>query len=150
MTIDRRAAKMSRLALPLLLAAVGCAESRTYSLELANRTDEPLTVWATKQGGPFEADWASPEEVALASPNLPPDATPPVALPGRTLVNDGLEGKFASGSRAVLRVYAGERTLAHLLSVSRGSPQRADVPLVPGPNRLVAEQSGGRLVVRQE
>ena len=134
-------------ALLLLAGVIGCAESRTYSLSLANRTGEPLTVWPVKQGGPFEADWASPEDLALASPSLPPDRRPPVAPPGRTLDADELKGKFASGSRAVLRVYAGDRTLAQLLAVGRGSPQRADVVLTPGANDLVAVREGGRLVI---
>ena len=137
---------------PLLLLALmaGCTESRSYSILLKNDTPVPLTVWPVKAGGPFEANWASPEDLAIEAPRIPDVKMPPMVPAGRTLEAGPLKGKFDSRSAAVLRVYEGALNFHQVLAVSTGSKYRFDVPLRPGENRLVAERTPSGLVVRQE
>ena len=138
-------------ALLLLTLAAGCgAETRSYSIDLKNDTSQPLTVWPVKSGGPFEANWASPEDLAIEAPRIPDVRTPPNVPPGRTLDAGPLVGKFDARSGAVLRVYEGKLNYHQVLAVSTGSAYRFDVPLRPGANRLVAEHTPSGLVVRRE
>ena len=58
----RQLALLSLFALALALA--GCAETRTYTVDVVNETRRPLTVGLVKEGGPYERQWASPEEAA--------------------------------------------------------------------------------------
>ena len=52
-------------ALLLVSLSVGCAQTRTYQISLANQTHEPITFGLVKQGEPFEQQWASPEDAAI-------------------------------------------------------------------------------------
>ena len=144
--------KLNPLAALLLLGlAAGCVpESRSYSIVLKNDTPVPLTVWPVKAGGPFEANWAAPEDLAIEAPRIPDVATPPTVPAGRTLEAGPLNGKFDAGSGAVLRVYEGALNYHQVLAVSPGGKYRFDVPLRPGENRLVAERTPSGLVVRRE
>jgi hypothetical protein len=134
------------MALALL---VGCTQTQTYSVSVRNNLAGPVTVCLTKAGGPAEAGWESPEE--LAGPEHPAsDERPPgVVVPaGKVAVLPPTPGEFYRDPRAhaVLRVYAGTPRLSAMNAVSRGSADRLDVPLQPGVNRLVVQVSdAGRM-----
>ena len=131
------------------LAAVGCAQTRTYDLAVRNDLDKPVTVCLTKAGGPAEPGWESPEE--LAGPDHPAsDEQPPgvVVPPGKTASPGEMSGEFYGGGLAVLRVYAGTPSLNQMNAISRDSPDRVDWRLHTGVSRLVVRRADdGRLVV---
>lgn len=130
---------------PVLLLAwlvVGCAQTRTYQVSVANHTSEPITFGLVKEGEPFERQWESPEDAAINEEH-PNSAMWDTIAPGRTAVSNPVQGKFARGAVAVLRVYLGKLTLPEILAVSRGQPNRIDVPLHPGMNAFhVTDESG--------
>jgi hypothetical protein len=128
------------------LLAVGCAETRTYNVSVRNDASRPITVGVVKEGGPYEPQWASPEDIAIGSPHADEYGWDAVVIPpGKTGgFNRPLEGKFDSNSRAVLRVYAGSMMLSQILATGPGSPNRLDLPLSPGANAFrVVDLRGG-------
>ena len=44
-----------------------------------------------------------------------------------------------------VRVYAGEPAISSILAISSGSPNRLDIELVPGNNKLIVTRKDGRL-----
>lgn len=140
--------------LPLLVAAVvGCSDTRSYQVAVRNETRDPITVGFTKEeGGPFEPHWATPEELAIATPdpNAPGRGWDSVVVPpGRTGAAGPIKGKFDGAAKAVLRVYGSKGPVDELLAISPGSPRRVDVPLAPGRNALIVRDDGGRLTVER-
>ena len=137
----------------LVLAAsvVGCAKTRSYQVAVRNETSEPITVgFAKEDGGPFEPEWATPEEVAIEGPDVPERNWDSVVVPpGRTGVAGPLKGRFDGTAKAVLRVYGTKGTLDELMAISRGSPRRADVHLYPGRNALIVRDEGGKLTAER-
>ncbi len=123
----------------LLLLAGGCTVGRTYEVSVKNATDEPITIWLTKDGPPAEDQWLSPEQIAINTPEAPQKIGGVVVPPGKSANAGPLKGQFYSDVHAILRVYAGQLTLAQLLAVSRGSPNRIDQILPPGASRWVVE-----------
>ena len=82
---------------------------------------QPITFGLVKEGGPFEREWASPEDAAIAG--AAPSSLMWGALePGKKVGTGPAKGKFDKGSRAVLRVYLGELKLEGILAASPGSP----------------------------
>lgn len=135
-------ARCSNLAVSIALLlsfAAGCTtQQRSYSVALRNDTTHELTLVLTKEGGPPEPNWISPEESATLTPQrdeLPVSSA--VVPPGQTARIGPLPGKFFPNSRAVLRIYGGAFNLDQLLSFPRGDPLRIDVVLREGPNVLV-------------
>jgi hypothetical protein len=127
------------LCLLLLVFGQGCLEeTRTFSMSVRNELAQPVSVCVTKTYGPPEPMWMSPED--LAGPSHPPsDQTPPgiVIPPGKTLNAPPFTGRFVKDRGfAVLRVYAGKPTLTEMNAISQGSPNRLDVPLDIGLNRI--------------
>jgi hypothetical protein len=121
----------------------GCSptQTRTYDVTVRNQTPGPLTISLAKDGPPYEPAWATPEDVATESPRLREDWRRTQggmkAVPaGRIAEVRGLTGKFESGTHAYVRVYAGELSISEMLSKSPGSPDRVDIPLVPGTNEI--------------
>src|SRR5688572_19136145 len=102
---------MKWIACLLLMTAAGCA----YQVEVKNQTSEPVTLWLTKDGPPAEEGWYSPEQLAA----MPEDGRPlydlAVVPPGRTATTEKMSGEFPKGTRAVLRVYEGQKELLHIL-----------------------------------
>lgn len=136
---------MTARLLPLLALAIltGCGPStRSYSVTVENRAQIPMTVWLTKDGGPLERDWASPEELATYGTSKDTPITGVVIPPGKTGVMDERTGKFDRGASAVLRVYRGQKLFNDMLATGRGSPDRTDLPLEPGPNTVIIDLSG--------
>jgi hypothetical protein len=133
----------------LAAALVGCAETRSYQVAVRNETPEEITVGFAKEGGgPYEPQWATPEEIALASPADDGRNWDSVVVPpGKTGVAGPVKGKFEGGAKPFLRVYGAKGALNELLSISRGSPRRADVPLVAGRNALIVKEDAGKLTV---
>jgi hypothetical protein len=121
----------------LIACGVGCESSRSYTVAVANRTDAAVTVVLTKDGGPFEPAWASPEDVAIAGGKEVDAGVIPAGKTGAV----ERTGKFAGDSRAVLRVYRGQISLDQMLATQRG-PLRVDVPVPPGESRwMVVEEA---------
>src|SRR5688500_5157788 len=110
------------------LLLVGCgAATHTFDVSVSNDTEEPITVWLTKDGPPYEKSWRSPEDLAIESPAGARVAGVKIP-PGQSATTGSMKGKFDEGTLAILRVYGGDYTFSDLLAVSRGSPNRADVP----------------------
>lgn len=140
------------VSLALLASAGGCSQTqtRTFDVTVRNQTPGPLTLSLAKDGPPYEPAWATPEDVATESPRLREDWRRTQggmkAVPaGRLAEVRGLTGKFESGTRAYLRVYAGELSISEMLSKSPGSPDRVDIPLVPGANEITIVIEGTHL-----
>jgi hypothetical protein len=127
----------STLAVLLLFLSINCAPKATFELSILNKTDHPLTVGMIKEGGPYDRNLASPEQLAIET-SL--EALAPwghVIPPGKQLDSPPITGSFPRGSAAVLRVYRGEFTNAQLLAISNPSPDRAEVLLFPGLNQII-------------
>src|SRR5687767_14880518 len=142
------AKRLSIVSAALLLLLVGCGgKTQTYDVSVSNDTQTPITVWLTKDGGPYEKHWRSPEDLAMESPGGSRIAG--VKIPaGQAAATGPVNGKFYEGAGAILRVYAGDYDFSALLAVSRGSPNRADVPLSPGVNRFSVTRDAKGVVVK--
>jgi hypothetical protein len=131
----------------IVLACVtvtGCTRVDKFDIVVRNETTEPLTVVLTKDGPPFESKWAAPEDLAIESPKADEEHGFVVLPPGRE-ADVSLEGRFDRSSRGVLRVYRGELDISTMNAIRPSSPDRLDVMLQPGLNRLVIADRDGRL-----
>jgi hypothetical protein len=132
--------------LVLLSLTAGCfTETRSFSLTVKNDWDQPVTICVTKTHSPPEQGWESPEEL-IAPPHPPSDQTPPGALiqPGQTATRPEFKGSFdPARGRAYLRIYAGKLTLSQMNAISPGNPDRMDIVLEPGPNRIEIRSAPG-------
>lgn len=134
--------------IPLLMflaLAGGCNAAHTYLISIKNETPEPITAWLTKDGPPPESGWLPPEVLAIQSPQEIEVVGGVEVLPGKTAISLPTRGRFASGTSAMLRVYGGNLKFLDLLSISRGSSNRLDLPLKPGKNGFVIRNESGRL-----
>ncbi len=130
------------LLMGLLLGVGGCAKSLMYDVSVTNDGSHPVTIWLTKDGPPDEAAWLSPEQVAF-DPKLAGDVIAGVTVPpGKTASTGTIKGDFSSGANAILRVYEGKLTIAEILAISRGNPNRIDVVLPPGVSHWVVDDNG--------
>jgi hypothetical protein len=141
---------MRFLLLVLMMFAVGCSgPTQTYQVTLRNDLTQPITVWLTKSGPPAEANWLSPEQVAVGE-GPPGGRMAGTAVPsGKTAETPKISGKLPAGTSAILRVYVGQHTLDELLAMSRGNSNRLDVPLSPGDSNLIVRERDGKLVAEQ-
>ena len=135
---------------PLMAAmAIGCSiERRSYQVAVQNKLDKPITFWLTKEHGPLEEGWLSPEQEAMRTDAPPEDKLPKVIVPpGKTAVTPKpIEGDFdRDHGRAILRVYSGTPTLTETLAIGRGSLSRVDVPLEPGANHIIIQDINGAM-----
>jgi hypothetical protein len=125
----------------------GCAsDKKPYQVTVENRFDRPVTVWLTQSHESRDAQWMSPETMAIHSPRMRDSANRVVVPPGKTASTSELKARLASDTDAVLRIYIGERSFDELLAMSRDNPNRFDVVLKPGRNELVLREEDGRLV----
>lgn len=136
----------------LLITLGGCNSTRTeqFDVTVHNQTPHPLTLSLAKDGPPYEAVWAAPEDIAIESPKLREQwrqtAGGMTGLPpGRTVDLKKLTGRFDQDTHGYLRAYAGDLTISQMLSMSRGSPDRVDVQLVPGFNEITIVLEGTHL-----
>lgn len=137
------------IAFSLLCVTVGCARTRTYEVAVKNQTDGWLTVGLIKQGGPIQTDWEAPE-AALANNRKPSAVMWEQVPPGKTADSGPIKGRFFRASQAVLRVYEGKLGLEGMMAISRGQPNRIDIPLHAGQNRFQVGQQGDELVSSRE
>src|SRR5262245_58718980 len=134
--------------IPILVFLTGCGgASRTYEVNLRNESMQPVTVWLTKSGPPYEASWKPPEQLALEQPGSDKLLGGVIIPAGSAGSTGSVSGRFPADTDAILRVYLGEYSISGLLAISRGSPNRIDVVLKPGVNNLSVRDRGGRTVV---
>ena len=132
----------------LLGLVAGCAQTRNYEVRLRNASGEPITYGLVKQGEPFDRKWESPEQAAIRGDKPPADMWGTLA-PGR-MADPSAKGKFRGGAVAVLRVYQGSLDLPEILATSEGQPNRLDIPLHPGVNRLVVTDVDGQFAANRD
>ncbi|HEY7089038.1 MAG TPA: hypothetical protein VH518_13170 [Tepidisphaeraceae bacterium] len=127
------------LMLPLIALAFGCAPvaTRTYSVTVKNESSTTVIVWLTKNGGPLEPGWQSPEDLAIGQPERNEPFAFQTTPPGRTAELQNITGHFEEGVDAVLRVYVGQHSFNDILAMSHESPERIEIVLHPGNNSLV-------------
>jgi hypothetical protein len=130
------------------LAITGCAtHSETFDVSVRNNSSQPVTVWLTKIGGPEEEGWRSPESVAINFVVQDERIGGVVVPAGNTATTGKRKAKLDPDSAAVLRVYKGEMKMSELLANGKDSPNRADVVLDPGENRLIVTETAGKITV---
>jgi hypothetical protein len=137
------------IALTLLCLSVGCASNRTYDVAVKNQTDGWLTIGLIKEGGPIQPDWEAPE-AALSNDRKPSALMWEHVPPGKTADTGAIKGRFFRDSQAILRVYEGKLGLEGMMAISRGQPNRIDIPLHAGLNRFEVTQQGEQLVSSRE
>ena len=139
--------------LGLLLAATlvsGCGgKSQTYQVMVRNESPRSVTVWLTKNAGPPEPGWKTPEDVAIENLGRGEPLGGVIIPPGKVGETGKVRGSFPVGIEAVLRVYIGQHGFDDLLAISRGSPNRIDVNLHPGANELIVRERRGAIVVER-
>lgn len=119
---------------------VGCepARSGNISVSLHNDSPQPVTAWITKTGD-RNNEWLAPEDLAMVpKPELINGVVIP---PGKTGDMGPMKGRFEGESVPVLRVYAGQMDIDHLLATSVDSQLRVDVVLDNGLNKLTVVNS---------
>jgi hypothetical protein len=126
------------------LLAGGCtAAHQTFDVTVTNRLSDPITVWMTKtlpqHEAHYEPGWMPPEVAAVGTTD---EKLGGVAIePGET-AHTVLTGTMAPNDVAVLRVYRAT-TISGILAISRGNPDRLDIPLDPGKTDLdIVKQDG--------
>jgi hypothetical protein len=133
-------------ALFVLLSAgviAGCAAKPVnYDISVTNKISQPVTVWITKDSPPYEPGWNPPEQVA-ANTTGNKVLGGVVIEPGITMYAK-ISGKTTPQNPAILRVYEAT-TIDGICAISRGSTNRADVPLEPGKSHLDILVEGGQL-----
>lgn len=127
------------------LTFAGCARKEAFDIVVRNETRGAITVALTKDGPPFEALWAGPEDLAIASPRADEQHGFAVLEPGQE-ADVSLEGRFQSGVRGYVRAYRGDLLISDMTAIGPASPNRIDLPLRPGINRIVVGEENGRLV----
>ena len=133
----------------LVLVVSGCGSAKSYQVEVKNQTNQPVTLWLTKDGPPKEEGWYSPEELSASPEESRPRYDLAIVPPGRTGFTGKVSGEFPKGTNAVLRVYEGEKELFHLLQdANEGATNRAEHILRPGMNRLSVIERDGKLTVQ--
>lgn len=136
---------------PLLLLSLailaGCAQTRTYTftVEVTNQTNEPMVAGLVKDGPPLEVDWDSPEQIAIAAPQLMDKHWGRRIDPGTTTTFGPIDARFGGQTRGFMRIYSGDKTIEQLVSYSRSDPRRLHILLVPGYNFITVQERNGSL-----
>jgi len=136
-----------------LLLVVGCAgtTTQTFDVKVKNDSSKPITVWLTKDGPPYEAKWASPEDLAVEKPGGSNVYLGVIIPPAKTGETGPVPAKLDTSTRAWLRIYSGGEQFSQLLAMSRGNPNRLDIQLQPGVNSyIVTDAPGGLVATRVE
>jgi hypothetical protein len=143
--------------LPLLFTALalagGCQpqwQTRTYDLSVKNDLSQPITIFLTKNGLPYERGWLGPEELAQNPISQDPVKPGLVIPPGQTGGNSHVVGHFAPSTSAVLRVYRKVGDIEDLAAISRGSPDRLDIFLHVGVNQFTITSDENGLSARKD
>jgi hypothetical protein len=123
--------------LPVLLLAAflaGCGgggETRRYNVSVENHADGPVTLWLTKNAPPYDAAWATPEDLAAGAPGAD-GRNAALLAPGERADLPVAPGKFTDGTEAVLRIYAGDLVLEQVLATGRETSLRTDLTIPEG------------------
>src|SRR5947209_589881 len=101
------------------LFAIGCTsyEKRVYDISVHNESNQPITLWLTKNGPAYESGWKSPEDQALEMPRNQHGISGVIVPPGKTAFTGPHRGKFAYNTSAYLRVYLGELSINEILAI---------------------------------
>lgn len=129
------------------LACAAKGEQRSFSLEVTNKADRPITVGLSKMNGPVEVDWESPEDRALMDPKLTGLGWGVIVPPGRS-ASINVTGEFFSNASGYLRVYNGGLRLSEILAISKGSGNRLDILLQEGQSVFEVRAQGSYLVAQ--
>ena len=147
--IPRMRFSLSAVVFFACFASVGCAtRTETFDVTVRNESAGPVTLWLTKTGGPEEQGWRSPESIAINFVVEDEKIGGVIVPPRNTATTGKTKGKFDPDSYAVLRVYRGEMRMSEMLANGTDSPNRADLILDPGVNRLVVSDAAGKIDVR--
>lgn len=141
---------MRILLLSILAIVTGCAptmEKRTYDVTVKNESTKSVTIWLTKDGPAWEPGWKSPEDLAIEQRNFDEKISGVIIPPGKAAGTGSVAGMFAPETRAILRIYMGERKFTDLLAMSSGSPDRIDSVLNMGVNVLTISDNGSGIKV---
>jgi hypothetical protein len=137
----------------LLVAALACivigcnsGNEKSFQVEARNESGRAVTLWLTKDGPPAEEGWLTPEQVVDASQTMKYDLA--FVPAGRVGYTAKMSGIFPPGTRAVLRVYEGEKEVFDLAKAAPSS--RADYVLKSGSNRLRIVDRSGQLAVEPQ
>jgi len=140
-----------------LFVLMGCAtRTEVYDVNIHNATSQPLTITLAKEAGagrvpgPYEATWASPEDVAVGSSTDREWWDKQVVPAGRDAWVHHLTGQFNPDTRGMLRCYWGNLKIEEVLSRGKNSPGRVDVPLTPGQNDITVTDREGHLSAEVE
>ena len=141
---------MKQLAILLLLLLPACAqyETRSFEIVVKNETAGPISLGLVKNGPPQEQGWIAPHEVAMMAPQLSDRRWGWVVGPGESKTFGPYSGKFAPGTQAMLRIFAGTPTIDEMVSFSRDDPERLDIYLWPGRSAYVIRNATGKLEYR--
>lgn len=136
-----RFASLTSIAL-VASALVGCSSTNTVTFDVTIHNRSPNEVFAvlTKDGGPDEPGWASPEQYAMTPPEKESLVIAGVTIPPGKTASAVKTGKFYADSRAMLRVYRGKPSLDELLATSVGA-LRKDVALDAGKSVITVENT---------
>jgi len=129
------------------LMGVGCASRQTFDVTVTNRLGEPISVWMTK------AKPQAPEncEQVLFPPEVLAVGTTQSQRLGGVAIEPGetghtvLKGTIAADDVAVLRVYRAV-DLNVILTMTRGSPDRLEIPLDPGITDIDIVKQNGQMM----
>jgi hypothetical protein len=141
---NARTMRRTLIACNIALLSAGCHswETRSYEVSVRNAGPEPITVWLTKDGAPFEPGWYSPEDMIIESPKVPKKPLSGVVIaPGKTGDTGKRSGRFAKETHAILRVYEGQLGINELLATHPG-PARVDLELKPGASAFIVKSAG--------
>lgn len=139
--------RICMVALALMFVA-GCAgtTSQSFDVRVKNESSQPITVWLTKDGPPFEPKWASPEEIATERPGGSDTYLGVIVPPTKSGETGSVEAILQPETNAWLRIYSGAEKFSELLAMSKGNPNRLDIKLEPGINSYVVKDSPGGIV----
>jgi len=131
------------LLVTLFLAALtGCTPTQSFDISVHNQTNNPVTLWLTKDGPPFEPLWASPEDLAIQSPGadekhgyvvLPPGKEGDVSVQGKIVAAVSPTLYARSAGTVSLEIHAGDKVEHGDVLATIESPELA--------NKLKQEQS---------
>jgi hypothetical protein len=131
----------------LTAGTVGCSstQNRTYSVSVVNAADEPVMLWLTKDGPPFEDHWLTPSQWHELKTDgiIPADVVDPAVLlpPGKRVDLGPQEGKFTPETAAVLLIYATPVTLEQMAATPRDTGLMDILYLDPGQNNLMVRKT---------
>ncbi len=135
---------MKRIALglisALILGILGCSSAKQFDVTVTNQTPTTLQLFLTKNHEPYEPGLEPPEVLAFD-----PDFQGAVMLKPTETGHSKPSMTLKDDQTAVLRVYRTDKP-SMVLAISRGNPDRIDVPIPPGVIHLNIRLQDGLMV----